>query len=87
MEMKGLKKGSLLKHKCNNTFRQGQYLGTYQMVDATSKKNSIQGALKSTVDVFYPVLWIRIDMIHMFLGLPNPDPLVRGSDPDPSIIK
>ncbi len=22
----------------------------------------------------------------MFLGLPNPDPLVRGIDPDPSII-
>ncbi len=24
--------------------------------------------------------------IHMFLGLPDPDPLVRGMDPDPSII-
>ncbi len=24
--------------------------------------------------------------IHMFLGLPYPDPLVRGMDPDPSII-
>jgi hypothetical protein len=23
--------------------------------------------------------------IHMFLGLLNPDPLVRGMDPDPSI--
>ncbi len=22
-----------------------------------------------------------------FLGLPDPDPLVRGTDPDPSIIK
>jgi hypothetical protein len=22
----------------------------------------------------------------MFLGLPDPDPLVRGMDPDPSII-
>jgi hypothetical protein len=36
--------------------------------------------------------WIR--RIHMFLGLPDPDPLVRGMDldpaldpdPDPSII-
>jgi hypothetical protein len=27
-----------------------------------------------------PVLRIRI---HMFLGLPDPDPLVRGMDPDP----
>ncbi len=32
-----------------------------------------------------PVLWIRIRIqrIHMFLGLPDPDPLVRGMDPDP----
>jgi hypothetical protein len=31
-------------------------------------------------------IWIRI---HMFLGHPDPDPLVRGMDPDPdpSIIK
>ncbi len=27
------------------------------------------------------MLWIRI---HMFLGLPDPDPLVRGMDPDPA---
>jgi hypothetical protein len=34
-------------------------------------------------------IWIRILQIHMFLGLldPDPDPLVRGMDPDPSIIK
>jgi hypothetical protein len=24
---------------------------------------------------------------HMLLGLPDPDPLVRGTDPDPSMIK
>jgi hypothetical protein len=36
-----------------------------------------------------PVLRIWIYRIHMFLGLPDPqpDPLVRGKDPDPSIIK
>ncbi len=28
---------------------------------------------------------IRISRVHMFLGLPDPDPLVR--DPDPSITK
>ncbi len=28
---------------------------------------------------------IRI-RIHVFFGLPDPDPLVRGMDPDPSII-
>jgi hypothetical protein len=40
-----------------------------------------------------PVLWseLRIQCririrIHMFFGLPDPDPLVRGMDPDPSII-
>jgi hypothetical protein len=36
-----------------------------------------------------PVFRRRIHRIHMFLGLPDPDPLVRGMDPyaDPSIIK
>ncbi len=29
----------------------------------------------------------RIQRIHMFLDLPDPDPLVRGMDPDPFIIK
>jgi hypothetical protein len=29
---------------------------------------------------------IGIHRIHMFLGLPDPDPLVRGMGPDPSII-
>ncbi len=38
-------------------------------------------------------IWIRIHRIHMFLGLPDPDQLVRGMDPDlapdpdPFIIK
>jgi hypothetical protein len=43
---------------------------------------------------FAAVLRIRINRIHMFLGLPDLDPLVRGVDPyldpavdpDPSII-
>jgi hypothetical protein len=35
------------------------------------------------------MLQIRIHQIHMFLSLLDPDPLVRGMDPDPnpSIIK
>jgi hypothetical protein len=34
------------------------------------------------------VLRIRIRRIRMFLGLPGPDPLVRGTntDPDPSLF-
>jgi hypothetical protein len=37
--------------------------------------------------MFKTVLRIRIHRIHMFLGLPDPDPLVRGMDPDPSIMQ
>jgi hypothetical protein len=40
---------------------------------------------------YLAVLRIRIQIhrIHMFLGLldPDPDPLVRGMEPDPSILK
>ncbi len=32
---------------------------------------------------FKAVLRIRIHRIHMFLGLPDPNPLFRGKDPDP----
>jgi hypothetical protein len=32
---------------------------------------------------FLPVLRIRIHRIQVFLGLPDPDPLVRAMDPDP----
>ncbi len=34
-------------------------------------------------EIFLAVFRIRIHRIHMFLGLPDPDPLVRGMDPDP----
>jgi hypothetical protein len=33
--------------------------------------------------IIRPVLRIRIRRIFMFLGLLDPDPLVRGTDPDP----
>jgi hypothetical protein len=29
---------------------------------------------------------IRIHWIHMFFGLLDPDPLVRGMDPDPASV-
>jgi hypothetical protein len=35
--------------------------------------------------VFCTFLWIRIHQIHMFLGLPDPDPPVRDMDPDPDL--
>jgi hypothetical protein len=37
--------------------------------------------------LYSAVLRIRIRRINMFLGLPDPDPLVRDMDPDPSNIK
>ncbi len=40
---------------------------------------------KKAVTVVQAVLRIRIHRIHMFLGLPDPDPLVRGMDPDPAL--
>ncbi len=42
------------------------------------------GTLKMCDHIYlYAVLRIRIHRIHMFLGLQDPDPLVRGMDPDP----
>jgi hypothetical protein len=40
-------------------------------------------------ETFEAVLRIRIRRIHLFLDLPDSDPdlLVRGTDPDPSIIE
>jgi hypothetical protein len=37
--------------------------------------------------LLYAMLWIRIRRIRMFLALLDPDPLVRGLNPDPFIIK
>ncbi len=46
-------------------------------------------ALQHDQGKFSPVLRIRILLICMFFDLldPDPDPLVNGMDPDPSIIK
>jgi hypothetical protein len=35
--------------------------------------------------VFRIRIRIRIHRIHVFFGLPDPDPLVRGIDPDPAL--
>jgi hypothetical protein len=53
------------------------------------KMEVFESAFRYVVEVLsgfvQAVLWIRfrIHRIHMFLGLPDPDPLVRGMDPDP----
>jgi hypothetical protein len=67
------------------------------------KLGGLPGAFNSSNEALYldnlqlgwkiPVLWSRIHRIHIFFILldPDPDPLVRGTDPqpdpDPSIIK
>jgi hypothetical protein len=48
-----------------------------------SKKRG--GGVKRGIDRLASEAVLRI-RIHVFLGLPDPDPLVRGMDPDPSII-
>jgi hypothetical protein len=49
-----------------------------------------RNTLRAIETIKKPMFRIQI-RIHMFLGLPDPDPLVRGMDPDldsnPSIIK
>ncbi len=39
------------------------------------------------VHLFQNCRLLLVFRIRMFLGLPDPDPLVRGPDPDPSIVK
>ncbi len=52
----------------------------------TKRRREIEDDLREERQLFSTVLRIRI---RMFLGLLDPDPLVRGMvpDPDPSIIK
>jgi hypothetical protein len=50
------------------------------------KLGSVSFTLFATILHIAPVfrIRIRIHRIHVFLGLPDPDPLVRGMDPDPN---
>ncbi len=72
----------------------GRDSGTATMMKNTSRmamavaaaitRSSLQsGFLIMFQDTYYKsVLRIRIRRIHMFLGLPDPAPLVRETDPD-----
>ncbi len=66
----------------------------YKRLALDERTVSPVGQVASKVKTYFlqkPMLRIRIRIhrIHMFLGLldPDPDPLVRGMDPDHSIIK
>ncbi len=52
------------------------------LFDYLSSKNDVNVPSKAVLQIR-----IRIHRIHMFLGILDPDPLFRGMDPDPSIIK
>ncbi len=72
-----------------STFRIRKFLGhldPYVFVPSygSESESCLQPVLRNRIRI---MIWIR--RIHKFLGLLNPDqdPLVRGMDPDPSIIK
>jgi hypothetical protein len=46
----------------------------------------IRDTAKNDVIILKPVLGVRIRGIRKFLGLLDLDPLVRGTDPDPSLL-
>ncbi len=73
----------------SGTFRIRKFLGhldPYVFVpsDGSESESCLQPVLRIRIRI---MSWIR--RIHKLLGLLNPDqdPLVRGKDPDPSIIK
>jgi hypothetical protein len=66
----------IIRYGCSTTFRGAQ----------ESKIMTLTDGGEDTVIDIKEVLQIRI-WIRMIRGLLDPDPLVRGTDPDPSIIK
>ena len=57
-----------------------RYLGSI-VVD---RKDQMENQVCEPFNIYLTVFRIRI---HVFLGLPGPDPLVRGMNPDSFIIK
>jgi hypothetical protein len=62
---------------------------TAEVHEQNVKSHPVQQQQCLFLSYLYTVFRILIHRIHMFLGLPVPDTLVRGidPDPDPSIIK
>jgi hypothetical protein len=54
------------------------------MLDLTPIYFSQLSAMLSTYKSSTRTMHRAVFRIHMFLGLPDPDPLVRGMDPDPN---
>jgi hypothetical protein len=58
-----------------------RYLGSI-VVD---RKDQMENQVSEPFNIYLTAFRIRIHRIHIFSG--HPDPLVRGMDPDPFIIK
>ncbi len=71
--MRGVKLGTTKEERDSN--KEPQALSSLE-------QGSRQSILCPRTDQEKPVFRIRI---HVFLGLPDPDPLVRGMDPDPAL--
>jgi hypothetical protein len=54
-----------------------------RVADTNSERIRTVPSCWMRIHVFKSVLRIRIHRIHIFLGFPDTDPLVRGMDPDP----
>jgi hypothetical protein len=60
---------------------------TENVIMLRAKRETASQELEALVRQHKLVLRIRLHRIHMFLGLLDPDPLVRGMATDPSITK
>ncbi len=73
--------------KTRNLTKKLTYLKSLPTVRDRNPNFSDQSDLLKILYHPAPVLRIRIRKIRIFLGLLDPDPLVRGTDADPSIMK
>jgi hypothetical protein len=65
--------------------RDNELVGICQRDNSTHHEHIAKEStsIRSDILSFYQAVFrIRIHRIHMFLGLPDPDPLVLGMDPD-----
>jgi len=78
---------SMIDRSIYSRFRFARRTGISNVASATSVEMELQGGTLHLNTMFQIRIWIRIHRIHIFMGLLDPDPLVGGIDPDPSVIK
>ncbi len=57
------------------------------IVSKRIKKGKVKNSLKYSGKKLTLLLFLKVFRVRKFLGLPDPNPSVRGTDPDPFIIK